>query len=111
MSYEYKYFKMALEAIDPGCLSLIGYDDFLPVRSSEDICSHFKNEEQLIVKALGYLDDIANCEISPALLAGADLEVIANVKRLVAESSKVDREDFIALLKEDWAARHVSCEA
>lgn len=111
MSYEYKYFKMALEAIDPGCPSLIGYDDFLPVRSPEDICCHFKNEEELIVKALSYLDDITNCKICPELLAGADHEVIANVKRLVAESSQVDREDFVALLKEDWAARHVSCEA
>jgi hypothetical protein len=111
MSNEYKIFKMAIEAIDPGCPSLVGYEDFIPPATADDICRHFSTETEFIEKALNYLDGLSTCVITEEMVAGADSKTATTAKRLVDEASKVNRDEFVDLLKEDWIARHVGCAA
>lgn len=111
MSHEYTYFKMALESIDQGCPSLLDYETFIPHSYTGDYCSHFKNEAEFIGKAEDWLDALINTKVTDSMLAGVHAVVAANTKRMSEEAALVDRADFIALLSEDWAARHLGCEA
>jgi hypothetical protein len=111
MSNEYKHFKMAIEAIDPGCPSLEGYDDFIPPSSQDELCNHFHAEDEFISKATNWLSALKSTTIAASMLTDANAEVSKNVQRLIDEAANVDLDDFIALLREDWAARHVCCEA
>jgi hypothetical protein len=111
MSNEYKHFKMAIEAIDPGCPSLEDYDDFIPPSSQDELCSHFHSEDEFISNATNWLSALKSTTIPESSLTEANAEVSKNVQRLIDEAANVDLDDFIALLREDWAARHVCCEA
>ena len=111
MSNDYKLLKMAIDAIDPGCQSLVGYSDFIPPSTPDDLCAHFKSEDEFVGKASNWLSALKNTTIPTSTLTNTNAEVSKNVQRLIAEAANVDLDDFIALLREDWAARHVCCEA
>jgi len=111
MSHEYTTFKWIIAQIDQGCPSLDGYENYLPRTAAADYCNHFASEEQFMERAMTCLDDLTKVEFTAEMIAGGDTKAAIDVKRLADQSKAANRGDIIALLKEDWQARYVSCAA
>lgn len=111
MSHEYQLFKWIITQIDQGCPSLDGYEDFLPRIGAADYCTHFASEEQYMEKALICLDELATLEPTVEMIAKKNSMAANYARRLIEQAKAANRDEIVALLREDWAARCVKCAA